>query len=316
MEGVDLALFPARTVLPGVGFAGVSSPGLLRRLAALTAGVDVVHVHAARDLVTMPAVDWLRRHRVPYVLQTHGMIDESSNPLARPLDAALTRPGLQAARRVFFLTERERHDLIAVGGNDLRLEELPNGVPAPEAAAIASGDPEVLYLARLARRKRPVAFVEMAARVAQRFPAARFRLVGPDEGEAQAVSAHIEMLAGAADVQWEGPLDPSRTAERMAAAHVYVLPAVDEPYPMSVLEAMALGLPVVVTDSCGLAPAIARVGAGIVVTESADSLAAAVEALLDDPASAREMGAAGRRFTRDQLGMPAIAEQLERAYRR
>jgi len=315
MEGVRLALFPARTLLPGAGFAGVASPGLYRRLAALTRGVDIVHVHAARDLVTMPAVDWLRRHGVPYVVQTHGMIDESGNPLARPLDAALTRPGLRGARRVFHLTDRERADLIAVAGDGLRLEELPNGVPMPDARADGSGDPEVLYLARLAPRKRPAAFVEMAERVALRFPSARFRLVGPDEGEGRAVRARIEGLSGSADVQWEGPLNPSLTTDRMSGASVYVLPSVDEPYPMSVLEAMALGLPVVITDSCGLAPAVAEAGAGVVVDESVDALTAAVESMLADPEAARTMGAAGRAFTRDRLAMPAIAEQLERAYR-
>ena len=45
----------------------------------------------------------------------------------------------------------------------------------------------------------------------------------------------------------------------MAAASVYVLPSVREPYPMSVLEAMSVGLPVVVSADCGLAPLVERV---------------------------------------------------------
>ena len=48
---------------------------------------DVVHVHVARDFVTLPAATIARRAGVPYVLQPHGMIDPSDHALARPLDA-------------------------------------------------------------------------------------------------------------------------------------------------------------------------------------------------------------------------------------
>jgi glycosyltransferase involved in cell wall biosynthesis len=63
----------------------------------------------------------------------------------------------------------------------------------------------------------------------------------------------------------------------MAAASVFVLPSVRETYPMSVLEAMSVGLPVVVTDDCGLAPLVDRTQCGVVTDPGARALAAAVE---------------------------------------
>ncbi|HWU46343.1 MAG TPA: glycosyltransferase, partial [Humibacter sp.] len=240
IEGVPVALYPVHTLVPGTGFAGLWSPGLYRALSHLARDVDVMHIHLARDLVTLPAADWARRHSVPYVVQTHGMIDASNNPLAAPLDAAMTRRVLRGARRVFYLTERERRDLLGVAGPDLALQELANGVPLPQAPGAPRDEaPEVLYLARLARRKRPTEFVRMAELVSARFPAASFRLVGPDEGEADAVE---RLIHGArADVLWEGPIAAEAVIARMSRSSVYVLPAVDEPYPMSVLEAMSLG---------------------------------------------------------------------------
>lgn len=313
LEGVPVALYPARTLLPGVGFAGLSAPGLYRALPRLTHGIDVMHVHLARDLVTLPAADWARRHRVPYVVQTHGMIDESSNPLARPLDAAVTRRVLRGAGRVFYLTERERDGLISVAGPDLALQELANGVPMPLVPDVSRDtSPEVLYLARLARRKRPAEFVRMAERVADEFPSASFRLIGPDEGEGAAVE---RLIHGArADVLWEGPIAPEAVITRMARSSIYVLPAIDEPYPMSVLEAMSLGLPVVITASCGLASLVEHSGSGIVVDHSVEQLAAAVERLLREPATARRMGAAGAALTRESLAMSAVAKRLAKAY--
>ncbi|WP_127129819.1 glycosyltransferase [Georgenia sp. SYP-B2076] len=311
IEGVPVRLFPARTAVPGAGFAGLASPGLHRWLRRAMPGADVVHVHAARDLITLPAATLARRLGVPYVLQTHGMIDRSSRLLSRPVDRALTRPVLHGAGAVLYLTPRERRDLLAVSGTALPLVEMLNGVPVPPGAATVTGS-EVLFLARLHARKRPTFFVRMAHRLHDEFPDARFSLVGPDEGEGAVVA---RLIAGsAAPVTWEGPLAPEDTLARMAQAAVYVLPSIDEPFPMSVLEAMALGRPVVVTESCGLAPLIRDSGSGIVTDEGLDALVDAVRALLADPTAARRMGEAGAALTRERLSIDAVAGRLVAVY--
>lgn len=314
VDRIPARLFPARTVIPGIGFAGVGSPALLRSLRRHVGEFDVVHVHAARDLVTLPAARIAQARGVATVLQTHGMIDETAHPLAVPLDAALTRPALTAARAVTYLTERERSSLEEVGRGRAHLIALPNGVPeAPFAEPTA---PELLYLARLAPRKRPRQFVEAAARLAPEFPGARFTLVGPDEGEGAAVRAAIDTSGYSDRIRWEGALEPARTGERMRQASGYVLPAVDEPYPMSVLEAMSAGLPVVVTDTCGLAPAVRSADAGFVTDGELGAVVAAMRRLLEDPVGARERGERGRALTRERFTMPAIAERLVELYAR
>ena len=141
----------------------------------------------------------------------------------------------------------------------------------------ASGPPEVLFAARMHPRKRPLAFVEMAKALLDAGVDARFTLVGPDEGEGAALRA---ALKGDSRISWEGALAPAAIPRRMAAASVYVLPSVREPYPMSVLEAMSVGLPVVVTDDCGLAPLVERTHCGIVTDPEVPALAAAVESIL------------------------------------
>ncbi len=312
-DGIPAKLFRAMTAIPGAGFAGLAAPGLARWLAQNVRDFDIVHIHAARDLVTLPAARSARRAGVPFVLQTHGMIDPSSNPLAGPLDAWLTRPMLRSAKRVFYLTPEERSGLIAVGGDDLQLRELPNGVPLPDAIRREPSPPEVLYLARLAPRKRPMVFVETARRLVGEHPETRFTLVGPDEGEAAAVERAIAALSPSA-VTWEGPLAPESTGDRMSEASIYVLPSVDEPFPMSVLEAMARALPVVITDTCGLAPFVRRTNSGIVTDASQESMDAAVRTLLSDGRLAHDMGERGSRAVRDELSMSAVADILEDVY--
>lgn len=314
IQGIPAQLFPAHSAVPGTGFAGLASPGLQRWVKRAARSFDVAHIHLARDLVTLPAARHLLKANVPLFIQPHGMIDPSSNPLTIPLDALLTRPVLRAARAVFYLTKMERDHLRQVAG-DLSLEQLSNGVPFAESLASDSESPEVLFLARLAPRKRPVTFVEAAHIVGQRFPRARFTLVGPDEGEGSAVSTAIEQArAAGVTVTWEGALAPEQTLDRMRKATCYVLPSVDEPYGMTVVEALSVARPVVVTQSCGLADFVADHNAGMVSDLSVQGLAESITALLEDPSSAAAMGRRGQEAVRNDLSMTAIATQLSARY--
>ncbi len=314
VDGVPTRLWPARTLVPGTGFAGVGAPALWRWLRRHLHEFDVVHVHLARDLVTLPAAWLARRAAVPYVVQTHGMVDASSNPLALPLDAGLTRPVLRSAGRVLHLTDTELEGLRGVLPEGFSAQVLHNGVPLPRTPA-GGRSRTVLYLARLAPRKRPLAFVAAARALAPRHPDAEFVVVGPDEGEGPAVAAAVRAAVDeGVRIRWEGAVAPEATEAVMRGAGVYVLPAVDEPYPMSVLEAMALGLPVVVTDSCGLAAAVGRAGAGHVVDATQAALEAALDELLADPERARDMGRAGRALVEREMAMGDVATRLGSTY--
>jgi glycosyltransferase involved in cell wall biosynthesis len=311
LNGVPVTLFAARTLVPGTGFAGIGAPGLRKWLRSNWAEFDVTHIHLGRDLVVLPVGAAARRRRVPYVLQTHGMVAPTDHPLAAPLDWAWTRRILRDANAVFFLNAQERRHLTAVGGPGLRLVELENGVPRYPGAAQHPGRPEVLFAARMHPRKRPVAFVEMAKMLLSEGVDARFTLVGGDEGEGSALRA---ALAGNPRITWEGALDPDAIPARMAAAEVYVLPSVREPYPMSVLEAMSVGLPVVVTNDCGLAPIVERFHSGIVTDPAVPAMAAAVGSILGDRRLARSMGERGRDAVHQHFGMRDIGDLLLDTY--
>lgn len=314
-DGVPVKLFRARNVVPRSGFAGVIAPGLQKWLIGNIDSADVLHVHMSRDLVTLPTAISASRRGRPYVVQTHGMIAESTHPLARPLDALWTKRALAGAGRVFYLTPTERAGLEVVGSSGLRLQELHNGVP--ELADVPSRPVdalEVLFLARLHRRKRPQIFVDMARILHKRFPTVRFTLVGPDEGEGDMVRAAIAEAALSKVVSWEGPVRPDLSAERISRCAVYVLPSVDEPFPMSVLEAMRLGKPVVVTDTCGLSAAIHQYQAGSVVGADLTSLVQAVEKLLLSPLRRTETGANARKLAVNRFGMGRVVDELTSAY--
>lgn len=316
-HGVPSRLFPVAHLVPGSGFAGLFSAGLATHLARHARDFDVIHVHLARDLVTLPAALVARRQGVPFVAQTHGMIDPTSRLLARPLDRFLTRPLLTSAEKVFYLTPREASDLRNVMGNqEIQLQPLSNGVPIAEGAAYHRGQTiDVLFLARLHSRKRPLLFLEAAQLLATQFPDVTFSIVGPDEGEEKSVRELAKRLDPQGKrIRVEGPLQPHETAERIRQSQIYVLPSENEPFPMSVLEAMSLGLPVIISEDCGLSPAVRKADAGAVVDGTPAAVADAMSALLGDHARRKACGENARKLAVESFSMEAIAESLERFY--
>lgn len=304
VEDVPARLFPARRVAQ-LGFSGLVAPRMLAWLRRELRTADVVHIHLARDLITLP-VALLAQHRgVRYVVQPHGMIDASSKKLATVLDAVGTRRALRQAQATFYLTPRERDDLCGLAGETLRLVELRNGTPEVPLVP-PPAQPNVLFMARLQARKRPTTFVHMARLMLDARADATFSLVGPDEGELAAVLATIRASGYANRIRYEGVLPPEQTAARLDAASIMVLPSVDEPFPMAVLEALAHGRPVVVTDSCGLADRITGSGAGVVTDGSAQELADAARQLL---ARGHEASLSARLLATTAFGMTAAVDE-------
>lgn len=314
VDGLPARLYPARTILP-LGFSGITSPALLAGAGALVKDADVVHVHLARDLVTLPVALAALRAGRPLVLQTHGMVDPSGRPLAKLLDAVAVRRVLRGASAVLYLTDHERKDLDAVVGGPLTgAVRLVNGVPAQEPRPAPTGPPRILYAARLQARKRPTDFVAAVPEILRHHPDATFVLAGPDEGERAAVDALVAELGVGDRVSRPGPLTSERMLDELRRAHVYVLPSVAEPFPMSVLEALSVGTPAVVTTSNGLARDIAEAGAGRVVQDAA-GLAPAVCALLE-PGANETASAAARKLAAEAFSMDTVLDTLLGVYER
>ncbi|MEV6685258.1 glycosyltransferase [Streptomyces sp. NPDC051130] len=314
VEGVPAKLFPARRLLP-LGFSGMTSPALLASAGRLVRDADVVHVHLARDLVTLPVALAALRARKPLVLQTHGMVDPSGRLLAKVLDAVAVRRLLRGADAVLYLTPHEREGLDAVVGPPALATaiRLVNGTPAQEERPAPAGAPRILYSARLQARKRPVDFVDAAPAVLAAHPDAEFVVAGPDEGELAAVRARVAELGLGARFTVPGPLSGAEVLAELRRAHVYVLPSVEEPFPMSVLEALAVGVPSVVTHSNGLARDIAAAGAGRAVEPGPAGVAEAVLALLDPDAN-RSASVAARKLAAESFSMDAVLDTLLPVY--
>jgi glycosyltransferase involved in cell wall biosynthesis len=315
IEGVPVRLLSFFQV-PGLGFSGIFAPKLYGEAKDLLNSADLAHIHATRDLISLPVAVMSYRRNVPYVLQCHGMIDPSSKRLAALIDSVWTRSVLRRASAILALTQREEIDVRAVARRpSLAIERITNGLPRSETPTGTSRRADtVLFLARLQTRKKPLAFVEMAAELVRRGVNAFYVMAGPDEGMASAVRDSIDYHSLAKRFTFLGSQTPKQVKELFGEATIYVLPAIDEPFPMTVIEAMSAATPVVITTSCGLADMVTEYEAGIVCAPDVAELATAVEQLLDDPIARARMGRNGRELITCELSIETVVDSLESVY--
>lgn len=314
VEDVPAHVYRARHVIPAFEVSGITSGRLLARARELVRQADVVHVHLMRDLVTLPvAVAALTAGR-PLVLQPHGMVDPTGRLPARVLDAVAGRRVLRRADAVLHLTGTEREGLDAVAGRPLTTHHrLVNGVPAQtRRPGLPDGPPLVLYAARMQTRKRPEDFVAAVPEILRRRPDARFAMAGTDSGALDGALALARSLGVADRIEQLGPLAHDEVLAWMRRAAVYVLPSRDEPFPLSVLEALSVGCPAVVTASNGLAGEVAAAGAGAVVPD-ASALPDAITALLDAEANDKA-GQAGWELINSTFTIDAVVSRLRGIY--
>ncbi len=207
-----------------------------------------------------------------------------------------------------------------------RTQVINNGFDAAEldlvqASPVEKRGPTVVTLGEIKPRKGTLQLVEAMAAVRQRLPEAQCLIMGnPQFGSAYTarVQRRIAELGLADCVRILGFVDADVKRAWLAAADVFALPAINdgpwfEGFGLALLEAGAAGTAVVGTDGCGVADAIVAGVSGIVVSQAriADELPRALLSLLEDPALAARMGAAGRQYalaqTWDKVAEAVIA---------
>lgn len=307
-------LFRVRRPFPGARLRGLVSLRLPRYVAAGAASTDVVQVHLCRDFITTAATLLLGRGNTPVIAQSHGMLAPSRSLPVRMYDAVITRRLVRIPRLWLTLTEDEERGLQHLGVDPARMRRVVNAT-AESGRAWADPEPQVfLFAARLAARKQPAVFVQAALDALDRGLDARFILAGPDQGETARVRALIAASAHAERFELPGELSPAQVQSAMAECTAYVLPALKEPYPMSVIEAAAAGTPLIVTSECGLAADLYEADAAVLPEPTAEAFCEAMLKLGADSGRRAELGLNARLLHRRLWSAQRLAEDLRGLY--
>jgi glycosyltransferase involved in cell wall biosynthesis len=226
-------------------------------------------------------------------------------------------------RRMPFLavSESSKQDLVERGVPAERIDLLYNGITLPqiEIRPVTQRPCRVAYLGRLEPYKRIGLLLGAVAELAKRLPRLELVLVGRGS-ERDALERLAAELGIAERTRFAGFVSDEERDALVAEARVCVSPSVKEGWGITVIEANALGVPVVATDAPGLRDAVRHDETGLLVADAAaevftERLAAAVERLLTDEAMltrlSNEALAWSRRFDWDSSAQ-RMAEVIER----
>ena len=317
--------------LNNYGYAAMFRGGLIRVLTG--AGITVWHVakfpfvlaSGRIDVVQVQASDyqafwesaayvWMaRRMGKPVVLRIGGAFDvfHAASP---PAIQRLIRAVLNQPQWVIAQSDMAR-SMIEAAGRTGPILVAPNWAKSELIREIdrpARPHPVFLFIAGSdAHRKGVEEVLAAASLLAARDSAARFHiLAAPEVLERRIAALDLPNIAAV-----EGFATPELVAQAMAQADVLLLPSHGEGFPNTLIEAMACGLPSIVTPVGGVPEIVAQGGARVVAVRDASALAEAIQVLAEDAPLRRTMGAAGLaalkgRYTAERV-LPWLGEVYE-----
>ena len=306
-------------------------PSILWRFSRLVRESDFVTLHSLYSFPVLAGYLLARLHQKPYGIYPHGVLA----PFQRTVSARkkwvynqiFANRILQNAAVIFYSAEGEREEasvlklrppsvIVPDGFDPGEFAVLPERGMFRERFLKADKGPLVLFLARVNAKKGIDLLIEAMHAVIAVRPDVRLAIVGPPDPMAfnKEVLRWVRENNIEAQTVITGPAYNEARLQAFADADIYVLPSHAENFGFSVFEAMACGLPVVVSDTLNFASEIAQSGAGFALPRTPGAFSDAILKLLDRPELRREMGLCGRlvaqRYTPEQTGAK-VAKTIE-----
>ncbi len=266
----------------------------------------------------------------PIVVHCHGsatyfahLLEEEVRASIQLVESVALRRAAAVAAVSRFTAETTRR----LFGLECPIDVLPNGV---DVQRFRPGQPEevepgvLLYFGTLVRKKGVLDLAPIFNELARRDPGARLRLIGRDAPDRQTGHASTwELLAAAlspqarARTEYVGARPYAEVQDHVRRATACLFPSYAEALPLSWLETMACGRPVIAYD-IGWAPEIVDPGVdGLLVPPGdARALAEATAGLLRDPERCHALGAAARAKVEERFAAGTVARQTAEWYRR
>lgn len=289
---------------------------------------DAIHVHAVFSYTSTVAMAIARLKGVPYITTPHGMLCswslQQGGQKKQTYFNIIERANLNGARSIQVTCQQERDEVAILNLKSptfvlpLALTDTPVQIPDAakrlrESLDCDRDEPIVLFLSRLHYKKGLEYLIPALGRLKER----RFTFVLAGNGT-PAYEAEIQALLANAGIaqrtRMVGFVEGERKDLLIQGANLFALTSHSENFGISVLEALAVGTPVLVTPGVGLAPIIGDKGLGFVADLDIESIAGAIERVLTDLDRAKAIGERARKFTLEHYTWEPIAAELIRVY--
>jgi glycosyltransferase involved in cell wall biosynthesis len=292
----------------------------------LVEAAAAIHIHGLWERSTMRAAWAAQSLKRPYVVSAHGMLERWALRQKRWKKAAyaafIERPLLRKAACLHALTEAEAEDYRRFGLRN-PIAVVPNGVTIPSKAdpnlflerfPHLKGKRLLLFLGRLHWKKGVHVLCESWAQIERRWPETHLVMAGPDCDNTRAGLEALCGRLGSKQVTFTGMLGGDLKWSALAAAEAFVLPSYSEGLSVSVLEAIGMGVPAIVSRQCNL-PEIAKWNCGWEIETDCQSLTSALEICLRTAAAERKvMSENGRDVVARRYNWSVIGKDMASVY--
>jgi glycosyltransferase involved in cell wall biosynthesis len=298
-----------------------------RQLAQLLADVQIVHLHGVWDSILKASATVAFRLGIPYVVTPHGMLDPwslSQKKWKKKLALALGYRAMLNRAAFLHVLNRDEIELLKPLGLTSPMQMIPNGITPDEFLNLPTpgtfrashpqlgSSPYILFLSRLHYKKGLDILADAFGLLAGKNPGVHLVVAGPDEGAATAFKNQIKSAGLENRVHLTGPIFGDEKLAALVDAACFCLPSRQEGFSLAILEAMACGVPVVISTECHF-PEVAEQKAGEIVPLSAAAFATALEKVVTNPG---ERGKAGQAMVFEQFTWPKVVGMLVEAYKK
>jgi glycosyltransferase involved in cell wall biosynthesis len=302
---------------------------LARLLDRIAPEYDVVHIHMLYLFPHLAAYRTARKHRIPYVVSPHSALDpyiRSHGRLKKAIAWRLWQGAEMEHASALHLFAAEEVPLVSDIAPSVPRVIVPNGVrwsdyqDLPDGAIFRDrylngyGGPVVMFLGRIAEKKRIDILIEAFGTVAGEGVDARLVIAGPDnEGAGPKLRELVRQRDLSDHTFFPGMLHGEDKLAALAAADIWVLTSRSEGFSMAVIEALAAGRPCLLSPAVFIASEAHREGAALLCDLDSDAFATGIRELLANPDRRIKMGATARKFAR-RYDWDVVAQGWKRMY--
>ena len=291
---------------------------------------DIVHINEYRTFLAAFAHHYAKKYKIPYILQPRGTMPTITKSIQKKIfDTLFGHVIARDASKIIATSKIESEQYLDVFPElDIgKIVHVPNGIDLQVYAnlpkkgefkkkhSINENDKVILFLSRIHERKGADVLIMAFSEVKIKLGNIKLVIAGPDEGHLGKLKDMARNLNILDDMVFPGSLYGNDKMEAYVDADVFVLPSKDryESFGNVVLEAMACGTPVIVTNNCGISEWITD-DVGCVVECDKEQLHDAILKVLINDSLKRRFGEDGRKLVGNNFNWDKIVTAIERLY--